>query len=74
MTGTLYGLFQTDGYPVWFNVGGMSGTLSDQVAEGIENSGIVLLCLSEYYQRCGNCERGNILLSILRNKNILFKC
>ncbi len=36
----------------------MAGTLSDEVADAIDNAGVVILCLSEYYERCPNCQRG----------------
>ncbi len=50
----------------------MAGTLSDEVADAIDNAGVVILCLSEYYERCPNCQRGETDMIERDNSVLIF--
>ncbi len=45
------------GYTVWMDVEKMVGDLNDRMAEAVDNSGIILVCMSEKYQNSKNCQK-----------------
>jgi hypothetical protein len=43
------------GYKVWIDVEQMHGDINDRMAEGVQNSRCVLLCVTRKYKDSKNC-------------------
>lgn len=46
---------QEDGYEVWLDIEQMTGSTLEKMAEGIEESGLIIVALSESYKMSPNC-------------------
>jgi hypothetical protein len=53
---TIYERFQKDGYQVWIDESQMFGSIIERMAEGIENSEFILMCMSSSYKKSLNCQ------------------
>ena len=53
----LYKVLTENGYRVWIDEKNMAGDLESEMAKGVANSEIVLLLISEEYERSHNCIR-----------------
>ena len=53
----LYKVLTKNGYKVWIDEQNMGGDLGREMAKGVANSKIVLLLISEEYEKSHNCER-----------------
>jgi hypothetical protein len=51
----IYDEFVRVGYRVWIDFDQMHGNVIDAMAEAIERSRIVIICMSEHYRRSNNC-------------------
>ena len=47
---------ENDGYSVWLDRDEMHGSIVESMSEAVENSGIVLLCMSSNYKMSVNCQ------------------
>ncbi len=45
------------GYKVWIDMEQMSGNVADRMAEAVENSAAVLICVSSKYKESANCRQ-----------------
>ena len=52
----IFSRLQKDGYRVWIDQNEMHGSIIERMAEGIEKSSCVLLCMSSGYKKSGNCQ------------------
>ncbi|XP_072020743.1 uncharacterized protein [Amphiura filiformis] len=43
------------GYKVWFDLDDMKGDIVDAMADAVQNSAVVLMCMSERYKESSNC-------------------
>ncbi|KAK3578384.1 hypothetical protein CHS0354_025478 [Potamilus streckersoni] len=46
---------RAEGYAIWIDVERMGGSTLEAMADGIENSAVVLICMSEKYKQSPNC-------------------
>ena len=53
----LYKVLTENGYKVWIDEKNMAGDLESEMANGVANSEIVLLLISEEYEKSHNCIR-----------------
>lgn len=53
----IYNWLKTNGYSVWFDEIEVYCDIYDRMAEGINNSNVILVCISSYYESSVNCER-----------------
>lgn len=47
-----------EGYRVWIDYEQMGGSTLQAMAEAVENSAVVLVCMSEKYKESPNCRTG----------------
>ena len=66
----LYKFLTENGYKVWFDEKNLAGNLNHGMEEGVENSEIILLLISEEYQRSTNC-KNEYTLAISKKKKII---
>jgi hypothetical protein len=52
---TIYDEFVRVGYRVWIDFDQMHGNVIDAMANAIERSRIIIICMSEHYRRSNNC-------------------
>jgi hypothetical protein len=52
----IYERFQQDRYFVWFDENEMHGSICERMAEGIEKSDFILICMSSGYKKSLNCQ------------------
>ncbi|KAK3586247.1 hypothetical protein CHS0354_001292 [Potamilus streckersoni] len=50
-------ILKNNGYSVWIDKVNMGDNLDDSMAEGVENSEIILVCMSKKYKTSKNCKR-----------------
>ena len=46
---------RTSGYRVWMDLEQMGGSTLDAMAKAVENSSVVLVCVSQRYKESPNC-------------------
>ena len=49
---------QAAGYSVWMDLEQMGGSTLEAMANAVENSAVVLLCVSQKYKESANCRSG----------------
>ena len=52
----IYERLQSDNYKVWIDENEMYGSIIERMAEAIENSEIILMCMSSDYKKSLNCQ------------------
>eukprot|EP01079_Euglenida_sp_SAG-EU17-18_P003245 gene3245-3759_t len=57
---------QADGFRVWLDVDQMAGSTMDAMAEAVEGSALVLICMSQKYKDSPNCRSEAVYTSQLR--------
>ena len=45
------------GFQIWIDVEKMSGDIFDKMAEAVEGSTVVLICMTSKYEKSANCKR-----------------
>ena len=45
------------GFEIWIDVENMSGDIYDKMAEAVEGSSVLLVCMTSKYEKSANCER-----------------
>lgn len=58
------------GYKVWLDVEQMHGDIYERMAEGVEQSSIILPCLTSKYEKSKNCCR-ELEFAVVKNKKII---
>ena len=53
----LYNILTENGYKVWFDEENVAGNLMSEIAKGVANSEVILLLISEEYEKSYNCTR-----------------
>ncbi|XP_070535406.1 uncharacterized protein [Ptychodera flava] len=48
---------ERNGYAVWLDVEKMGGSLTESMAEAVDNASVVLICIAEAYYESPNCRR-----------------
>ena len=66
----LYKVLTENGYKVWIDEKNMAGDLESEMANGVANSEIVLLLISEEYEKSHNCIREYTHANTCRKKII----
>ena len=51
-------MLQAEGYAIWIDIEKMGKATLDTMTEAIENSAVVLVCMSEKYKQSPNCRTG----------------
>lgn len=51
--------FQSEGYAVWIDIEKGSSASLEGMANAVENSAVVLICMSEKYKQNPNCRTGS---------------
>ncbi|CAF1032512.1 unnamed protein product [Rotaria sordida] len=52
----IYEYFRDDGYRVWIDENDMYGSIIERMAEAIEKSNFILICVSSDYKKSANCQ------------------
>lgn len=52
------------GYKIWMDIENMGGSTLQAMAEAVEESAIILICISEKYKESPNCRMGRIFFII----------
>ncbi|KAL3855723.1 hypothetical protein ACJMK2_014928 [Sinanodonta woodiana] len=50
-------VLKSNGYPVWMDIEHMGGSTVAAMAEAVEKSHVVLICMSQQYKESQNCEK-----------------
>jgi len=45
-----------EGFKVWFDLDEMSGSTLESMAEAVESSSVILVCMSHKYKESANCQ------------------
>ena len=53
----LYEALKDYGYKVWIDKEKVHGNILDRMAEGVEESSIILLCMTKKYEKSDNCKK-----------------
>ncbi|CAF4006735.1 unnamed protein product, partial [Rotaria sp. Silwood1] len=61
---------QKDGYRIWIDEREMHGSIIERMAEGIERSDFILICMSSGYKKSSNCQ-AEAEYAFNRKKNIV---
>ncbi|KAK3578382.1 hypothetical protein CHS0354_025476 [Potamilus streckersoni] len=61
---------KAEGYAIWIDVERMGGSTLEAMADGIENSAVVLICMSEKYKQSPDCRTEGEYTYKLRKKYI----
>ena len=53
------------GYNVWMDIEQMQGSTLEAMAKGVEDSAVVLMCVSSKYKESPNCRSGEIIFNLV---------
>ena len=48
---------ECDGFDVWMDLDDMRGNIYQKMAEGVQNAGVIIVCMSSKYEKSVNCNR-----------------
>ncbi len=51
---------QAAGYKIWMDLEQMGGSTLESMANAVENSSVILMCVSQKYKESANCRSGRL--------------